>query len=208
MVTENQQVMKDNVRNIHRDLYHVTNKSKQCQILLVPEMSMITSSDVLNGDFYGLRTIQANDWMYLCFNRIRTFVKKELHKNFTMSPFELVWGEEINDGRVVHVGMWVPDYVTDDLLQRAMLTRLGDDSYPLQIEKIPAYQCVQVLHTGPYSLIHETVQHLGKFANEYGYQIIEEQAKEIHLSHVNIGFPEQTNLLLRIPVRKKEPTQA
>lgn len=87
---------------------------------------------------------------------IRSYTVREQNKNFTMSPFELEWGNQTKHGRTVKISLWVPDYVTQSDLNIAMLDRLrlGSGDYPLSLEESAEGLCAQTLHTGPY---HEVI---------------------------------------------------
>ncbi len=125
---------------------------------------------------------------------------REQNKNFTMSPFELEWGNQTNLGRTVKISLWVPDYVTQSDLNIAMLDCLGSENYPLFLEESAEGLCAQTLHTGPYHEVKQTVDRIKHYVEDQGYNACIDQYKEIHTSHVSIGWPEKTNMIIRIPI--------
>lgn len=195
-----QKPVKDDIRKLQKDLYGLSKKSKEIRILSVPAMKYITSVGILRGNFYGVRSIEECNMMFVCNNRIRSYTVKEQNRNFIMSPFELEWGNQTEQGREVKVSLWVPDYVTQSELKVAMLDRLGSGEYPLYLEQSTEGLCAQLLHTGSYNEVNQTIERIKEYVDEQGYKANTNQYKEIHLSHVSIGWPEKTNMIIRIPI--------
>lgn len=192
--------VKDDVRKLHKDLYGLSKKTKEISILRIPSMNYITSVGYSKSGFFGVRSIEECNMIFVCNNRIRSYTVKEQNKNFTMSPFELQWGNHTEQGRAVKISLWVPDYVTQSELTIAMLDRLGSVDYPIKLEQSAEGLCAQTLHAGPYQKVNQTVEKVMKYIEEQGYEASSDQHKEIHLSHVSIGWPEKTNLIIRIPI--------
>ncbi|WP_256757361.1 hypothetical protein [Cohnella sp. WQ 127256] len=195
-----QKPVKDDIRKLHKDLYGLSNKSKEIRILKIPTMKYITSVGILRGNFYNIRSIEECNMIFVCNNRIRSYTVKEQNKNFVMSPFELEWGKQTEQGREMKVSLWVPDYVTQSELKIAMLDCLGSSEHPLYLEQSTEGLCGQLLHTGSYDEISQTIDRIKEYIEEQGYKANTNQYKEIHLSHVSIGWPEKTNMIIRIPI--------
>lgn len=194
--------VKDDVRKLHKELYGLSSKSNQIRILKTPSMKYIVSSGFLRGDFNGVRSIEECSMIFVCNNRIRSYTVREQNKNFIMGPFELEWGKQSEYGRKVKISLWVPDYVTQSELMMAMSDRLGNDKYPLLLEESAEGMCAQTLHTGPYNEVNQTIEQIKLNVEDQGYTACIDKYKEIHNSHVSIGWPEKTNMIIRIPIRR------
>ncbi len=66
--------VKDDVRKQHRDLYSITKKSNEVRILKIPSMKFIVSSGISIGNFYGVRSIEECNMIFVCNNRIRSYL--------------------------------------------------------------------------------------------------------------------------------------
>ena len=193
--------VKEDVRKLHKELYGLSKESAQIRILNVPAMKFLVSSGVAREDFSGgVRGIEECNHLFICNNRIRSYTVKEQNRNFTMSPFELEWGGKTENGRRVKASLWVPDYVTDSELKTAMLDRLGRDDYPIFIEESNAGLCAQIWHTGQYDEVGSTLESIQRYIEERGYTGNFDSYKEIHMSHVNMGWPEKTSLIIRVSI--------
>mgnify|MGYP002403774358 CR=1 FL=1 len=71
-----------------------------------------------------------------------------------------------------------------------MVDRLGSDDYLLTLEESEAGMCAQTLHTGHYNEVGITVDIIKHYIEDQGYSGNYDQYKEIHMSHVSIGWPE------------------
>ncbi|MBB6635293.1 hypothetical protein [Cohnella thailandensis] len=196
--------IKDDVRKQHKELYSVSKGATQVKILDIPSMKFIVASGIANVDFNsGVRGIRECNMIFVCNNRIRSYTVREQYKNFIMSPFELEWGNQIDNGRQVKISMWVPQYVTHTELKAAMTDRLGSDNYPLSLEESKPGMCAQTLHTGHYNEVGRTIERIKHYIEDQGFRGDYHQYKEIHMSHVSIGWPEKTNLIIRVPISEK-----
>lgn len=195
--------VKDDVRKQHKELYSLSKGASQIKILDLPTMKFIVSSGIAKVDFNnGVRGIAECNMIFVCNNRIRSYTVREQNKNFIMSPFELEWGEQVENGRQVKISMWVPQYVTQTELKAAMVDRLGSDDYPLSLEESESGMCAQTIHTGHYNDVSSTVERIKEYIENQGYSGNCDKYKEIHMSHVSIGWPEKTNLIIRVPIKK------
>lgn len=198
-----EQIVKEDVRTLHRKLYSVSKSAQTIGIHKMPEMNYLVSSGIGDRNIQRIRDIKEFGWMFVCNNRIRSYTVKELHKNFIMSPFEFQWAEDTQEGTRFKAGLWVPDYVTELHLKNAMLDRLGNDNLPVLLEREPEGLCAQFLHIGSYLEVEELAEKLRNEIIDRGYTPLGRH-KEIYMSHTNIGWPNHLKIIIRQSIKQEK----
>ncbi len=141
---------------------------------------------------------------------IKYLIRKELNIDFKVMPLEVIWDLDNPDKEFGWTMMIMqPHFVTQKHYARSFeILRSSDKTLPLEehidfIEQKPAAY-IQALHRGPYDNMNETLELMRVYAEENGYETIE-NTHDIYLNDMRktqaCGL--KTIMLLKIT---KEPS--
>lgn len=142
-------------------------------------------------------------------------LRKENPIDYTVMSLESLWwvdGDEKWTNRDIPwyftAMMMQPDHITEEMFQEAVAEfkrKKGDDNpalAKLRFEPFHEGLSVQVMHIGPYSEEAATIERMGAFAEENGYQM-HGKHHEIYIGDPRRADPAKLKTVLRHPVRKK-----
>lgn len=135
------------------------------------------------------------------------------HRDFTGTKLECIWQDDLRtpapDATDWKLCVRVPEFVTTDDLRNAIhnIVELGgvsrDKVEGIQMEAMPAGQCLQALHRGPYDTLPRTVAELQQYA-QCAKLALSATRHAIYLSEPRHVPPEHLRTVLRIPLENRD----
>lgn len=189
--------------------------AKEVAVVDVPAMHFIMGEG--RGDpnttpeFQGL--VEA---LYGLSYTLKFMIKKDQGIDYAVLPLEGLWWAEdmaVFNPESQDKSRWQwkvmiaqPEYVTPDLFAKA-LDQVGKKKpspflSQIQWERFQEGRCAQILHVGPYSQEHRTIEKIHRFIKDQGYDLAGRH-HEIYLSDPRRTAPEKLKTVIRQPFIKK-----
>ncbi len=129
--------------------------------------------------------------------------------DFAVSKIETLW---YDDPEKVPMNQWrwrmlvrIPDAITKAEVEKTkkQITKdKGIDVSGVALTSWKEGRCLQIMHVGPYSQLHESYAVLEAYARENGL-VLDGPAHEVYISDPRRTAPEKLKTLVRLPVKKK-----
>jgi hypothetical protein len=101
-------VIREDVRKTNMRYYSL--KDKEINYYQIPQMKCLAALGTGERNIYKMYDYKEIWTIGRFINRVKYYTVRELGKNFSRMPLELVWGES-NDFKAF---MWIPDYISQD----------------------------------------------------------------------------------------------
>ncbi|AZN39928.1 GyrI-like domain-containing protein [Paenibacillus albus] len=186
-------IFREDVRKTNKQFYSL--KDKETTVYELPSMQVLTTSGMEERDIYRMFDYSGIWTMGRFINRVKSYTKRELGKNFSRMPIEVEWGA-VSGYRAM---MWVPGYITQDIFEATMAdlhTKFSNAEPSMALTSLPPRRCAQLLHIGRYEFIDSTRKQLTENLQSQGLRLIG-GSQEIFINHPHCNPPEKLNILIR-----------
>lgn len=186
---------REDVRKSNKEYYSL--RDNKVNVYSLPRMNFLEAEGAGSRDIYKMYDYKEVWTIGRFINRVKYYTVRELGKNFSRMPLELTWQES---GDYFKVSMWVPEYISDDLLEVTMndLRQRYEIVNELSISLVKRQErnCAQLLHLGEYGHIEDSKQFLFDEIKAQGYTP-KGRPEEIYMNHPHCNPPDKLQILLR-----------
>jgi hypothetical protein len=197
--------------DLKKELKHLYSASaKEAVIVEVPKMNFLVVDG--QGDPNTAQEYRdAMEALYAVSYTLKFMIKRGEEVDYVVMPLEGVWWtEDMTKFTMESKDAWKwtsmimqPDYVTEELVQRALEQVREKKDLPalsvMRFEGVHEGLSAQIMHIGPYSAEGPTIERLHNFIREKRYEL-RGKHHEIYLGDPRRSKPEKMKTVIRQPI--------